>query len=294
MEKQDLIKKIEEISLPEIEIASHKEKLKNELLENYFQKKKKWEFFVIFRKLAFATLNAAVFISVFSYIVLPQYSLAKTERIVFADPQIKKMMEGGNLSSKIEIVDNKSYVLISPTEEGELIKVGQEEFAGILVEVNLREKRIEKINKISPQSLLNEKEKEKAEEIIKANPEIKNNVPEEAEISEIKSIPSQLQIIKKGKEIEVSPKDKKATVIYRLDEKKWEGKVNLIEEKVEKIDFSIEENESSTTNGQKEDNFEDPTKSVEHPTTTGQENLENEKEKTSPNSSAMPERLELK
>ena len=161
MEKQDLIKRIEEISLPEIEISSHKEKLKNELLGNYFQKKKKWEFFVIFRKLAFATFNVAVFISVFSYIVLPQYSLAKTERIVFADSQIKKMMEEGNLSSEIKIVDNKSYVLIIPTEEGELIKIDQEEFAGILVEVNLKEKRIEKINKITSQTSLDKKEKER-------------------------------------------------------------------------------------------------------------------------------------
>lgn len=294
MNEQDLIKRMEKVSFSGIENHSHKEKLRNELLENYSQAKNRWEVFTVFKKLSFAAFNIVIFISFLSYIIIPQYSLAKTEKIVSADPQIKAIMEEENISSEIKIIDGKSYVLISSTEEGDLIKFGQEELAGVLLEVNLKEKRIEKINKIAPQISLNDEERERVEEIIKTDPEIKNNIPDEAKILEIKSISSQLEMVKKGKEIEVLPKDKKATVIYELDEKKWEGRVNIIEKKVEKIDFSIEEKKESTTTEQKGESIEGLTNSLEHSATTEQEDSESEKEKTSPNSPAMPERLELK
>jgi len=51
MEEKDLIKKLEEISLPAIELPTHRARLKSVLIERYFQEKRRGEFFGFFRKL---------------------------------------------------------------------------------------------------------------------------------------------------------------------------------------------------------------------------------------------------
>jgi len=257
MKKEDLIKKLERASLPEIEITSHRERLKKDLLENYFPTKNKWETFLMFRKAAFASLAVIILLLASFYFIYPQYTLAKMEKIVLADPQIKEFLEKGSILKEMKVIGNKGYALISPAQEGELLEIKQEKLAGVLVEVNLKEKRVSRIERITPQIFLDEKEEEKAKEIAKENPEVKKSIPKEAEISEVRSIPSELELIQKGEEIEVSPKEKKATVIYKLNEKKWEGRINLKEEKVEEIEILDE----------------DEKENIKLPTTTDQEEL---------------------
>jgi len=59
---------------------------------------------------------------------------------------------------------------------------------------------------------------------------------EEQMIKEIQPIYSQLKLIKKGSRIEVKP-EKEAVVIYKQDNKEWQGQINLGSSRVEKIEF---------------------------------------------------------
>jgi len=237
MEKEDLIKKIEGTSLPNIEVSSHKEELRRILIEKHFSSREKRETYFVFRKLALATLSLVVLAFISFYLIIPEYTLAKAKRIALANTQVRELIEKGRTSQEIKVIKNKGYVLISPIKEGELIEVGQEKFAGILVEIDLREEKVSEIKRISPSIFLTKEEEEKAKGIAKENLEVKRSVPEEAEISEIRSFPSELRLVQDGEEIVVSPRERKATIIYELGDRKWEGKINMTKEKVENIEF---------------------------------------------------------
>lgn len=251
MEREDLIKKLEEISLPEIETPSHKRKLKEALLNKYFREKRSWEIFDIFRKFApIGVITIILIILISANLIFPKYSLVKAKEIALKDPQIKEWVEKGAIIKDIEIIKNQAYVLIQPAERIEevptkeiptIVEIRKEEFNGALAEVNMKEKEIAKIEKLTPIVItLTEKEEEKIKEIAEKSPEIQEVIPKEAEILQIKSPSPQFKLIRKGNSVQVLPETedkKKASIIYKFDKKQWEGKVNLSEEKVEEVKF---------------------------------------------------------
>ena len=236
MEKEDLIKKLEKISLPDIEVSFHKEGLREKLLETYSPTKRRGEIFIAFRRFAFASLGLIILGAISFYLVLPEYTLAKAGKIVLADPQVKSFITEGGVIKEIRVLEGKGYALIGPTRESEFLEIERDKLAGVLVEVDIKREKVARIEKIVP-PLLNEIEKERIREISRENIEKAGTIPQEAKLSEIKSLPSELGLIQKGEIIEVAPKEKKASLIYELDKKKWEEKVDLLEEKVEVVDF---------------------------------------------------------
>jgi len=250
MEEENLIKKLEETSLPEIEIPSHKRKLKQILLDKYFREKRNWEVFNVLRKVVPVGAIAIVLIILISYsLISPQYSLAKARGIAMRDPRIKELIERGAVIKDVKILKDKAYVLVQPlagTEmETEEIKTGlktEEGFLGALAEIDLKEKKVSRIEKLTPPSSpLAEEEKEKAKEIAENNPEIRRIVPKEAEIMEIIPVPfSQLRLIKEKNSVRVVPEqieEKRVRIIYELNKNQWEGEIDLIEEKVDGVKF---------------------------------------------------------
>jgi len=238
-ESLELIRKLERVNFPEIEIRSHKERLKEELLANYSQERKKWQNRYLFKKLAFGSL-ALVFLTVLSfYLITPKYSLAEVKEIVLADPKIEEFIERGGVLKEIKIVGDEGYVLLLSPPEKEIVfdRISEKGVTGVLVKVDLRKKEIANIEKITPSIYLDGEAKERAEEIIQVNLEKENSFQKKAEILEVKSIPSELRLIKKGKEVKVLPREKKVEVIYRVDERKWEGEVDLIKETVRKVEL---------------------------------------------------------
>jgi len=256
MEEKDLIKKLEEISLPAIELPTHKARLKSVLIERYFQEKRRGEFFGFFRKLLPVGMVAIILIILISTnLIFPKYSLAKAKEIALQDPQIKEWVEKGAVIKDVEIIQNRAYVLIQPPEktrevpiEGKtaigvpsVSNVEKEEFKGALAEVNMREKKITKIEKITPPIItLTETEKEKVREIAEKDLKVSGIIPKEAEIQEISSLPPQLELIKKGNSVQIMPEPKtenRASIIYQSGEKRWEGKIDLSKERVEEVKF---------------------------------------------------------
>jgi hypothetical protein len=256
---EDLIEKLEKVKTPKIEILSHKEKLRQILLSHYQKERKNWLFFSIFQKLVFTGLGLILIFFIFNNLIYPNYSLAKAREIALKDPQIKAMIEKGGMIKDLQIIENQAFVLIQSAKEeiftapqvAEMRALGIEEKEEkkekpvALAEINLKEKKVAKIEKITPPVIqFTEKEKERIQEISQ------REIPKEAKIKEI--IPStELKLIKKGNEIQVLPEVKEeATIIYQIDKGRWQGKINLKEEKLKEIKF-LGEVENNATNGEK-------------------------------------------
>jgi hypothetical protein len=256
---EDLTEKLEKVKTPEIEILSHKEKLRQILLSQYQRERKNWLFFSIFQKLAFTGLGLILIFFVFNNLIYPNYSLAKAREIALKDPRIKAMIEKGGAIKDLQIIENQAFVLIQPAKE-EIVtapQIAEKKALGIeekaekkeerpvaLAEINLREEKVAKIEKIVPPVVqFTEKEKEKIQEISQ------REIPKEAEIKEVIPPSSELKLIKKEGKIQVLPEKKEeATIIYQLDKGRWQGKINLKEEKLEEIEF-LGEIENNATNG---------------------------------------------
>jgi len=269
MKPEDLADKLEKISLPEIEIPSHKKELREILLNKYSRERKNWLFFSIFQKFAFASLGLILIFFLFNNLIYPNYSLAKAKEIALKDPEIKELIKKGGMIKDIKIVKNRAYVLIQSAKEEiaqapqisekkalgieKTEEVKREETSVALAEISIKERKVAKIEKITPPVIpLTEEEKEKIQEISRNSPEIQKEIPKEAKIKEIIPPSSELKLIKKGGEIQVLPETKKeAVVIYQFEKSCWQGKINLKEEKVEELKF-LGEFENDATNGEKE------------------------------------------
>jgi len=255
MEEKNLIEKLEKTSLPEIEIPSHKRKLGQILLSKYHREKRNWAVFNIFQKTIPIGIAIILIFFAVNNLIYPSYNLAKAKEIALRDPQIKELIEKGGVIKDVKIIKNRAYVLIQPAKE-EIIEepqIAEKEVLGIqkteesrkegatvaLAEINIKEEKVVKIEKIVPPVIpLTEEEKEKIQEITQNNPEIQKNIPKEAKIKEVIPSPPQLKLIKKGEGVQVLPEEKEeAIVIYQLDKSRWQGKVNLREERVEEIKF---------------------------------------------------------
>jgi len=207
-----------------------------------------------------ASLGVILIFFLFNNLIYPSYSLARAKEIALRNPQIKEMIEKGGMIKDIEITKNRAFVLIQTAKE-EIAKapqVAEEKALGLgveekkderpvaLAEINLKEEKVAKIEKIVPPVIqFTEKEREKIQEISQ------REIPKEAKIKEVIPPLSELKLIKKEGKIQVLPEKKEeATIIYQVDKGRWQGKINLKEEKLEEIKF-LGEIENNATNGEK-------------------------------------------
>ena len=250
---EDLTKKLEEISLPEIEIPSHKRELRETLLSKYPKEKRIWAVFDILQKTI--PLGMAIILIFFAInnLIYPNYNLSKAKEIALKNPQVKELIEKGGEIKDIEIIKNQAYLLVQPIREEEkmaipeLEKMGaaevreaeKEEISGALIQINLKGKEINKIKKLSPQAIpLTEKEEELAKEIAEKNPQIQEIIKKEAKIKEINPLPSyQMKLLKEDDSIKVVPEEKKVQIIYEFDNNLLKGEVDLIEGRVKKVEL---------------------------------------------------------
>lgn len=253
MEENDLIKKLENLDLPEIKIPSYQKKLRTALVSsNYFEKK---TFFDIFKKPILLAVPSFALILILGIVVLqPKLTEAKVLNIAKVNPEIKKLIETQNMNlGEVKVKDGKAYVLLnvsSPEETNPSIEIEKtdtnqnENIEGAVIEINLEQNEVTNINPISGEDInpLDSQEKESAQKIAEAEEIVKDILPKEATIEKIQSsLSEKIEFVEKDDEIEVksSPKaEKKAKVHYTSDGKKWVVEVNLDEKRVEKIEYS--------------------------------------------------------
>ncbi len=257
MENENLIKKLEEISLPKIEIKSHRKRLNLVLMKKYYPERKKAEIFNVFEKLIPAGAIAVIlFFFIFNNLNSQKYNLAKAKEIALQNNEIKDWLQQGSTIKDIKIVDGKAYVLIEPPEEKKeredfaptsLKSEGapqeniaeEEKFEGALAEVNIKERKISNIEKLAPTAThLIENKKEKALEIANKSQEVQEKIPREAEVLNINVTTPKFRLSKEGGSVSAIPEtetEEKASIIYRFDENQCEGKVDLNKERMEEI-----------------------------------------------------------
>jgi hypothetical protein len=261
MENEDLMKNLEKIELPEIEIQSHRAKLRMALLNSdYF---KKTNFFEVFKKYFIFATPALVLLAIFGITVIsPKLNEAKAFTIAGNNSEIKRLIEENNMVlSDVKIDGNKAYVLLNPIEETKqtiggdsIIKVQKttekenkaENIEGAIIEINLGKKEVVEIKPIKGDDIvpLADKEKESAKEIADSEEVIKNIISQEAHVEKVQSVLPQVNLTEKDHKIEVVAQpvsEKEANVHYELDGKKWVVKVNLDKKKVEGIKYSAED-----------------------------------------------------
>jgi len=214
MKKEDLIKKLENIDLPEIKLPSHQHRLKMALLNSGYFKETPIMFWT--KRLVPAGVVLALTLIVGFTVIQPKLQIARAMEIARNDPQIKELIEEYGVEIKeVKLQDGKAFVLLTlpgenlPSELEERI-LGTEEEAttkggmrgpgqfyisyrdpatgeiiqssGSVAEINLKAKKVEKIELIERLhidiTLLTEEEKARAIEIAKTEPKIQEMIPD--------------------------------------------------------------------------------------------------------------------
>jgi len=265
MEIRDLIKKLENTDIPEIEIKSHKAGLKFALLNSdYFKKRGILENIIkryfYFSAIAFATLTILGIVA-----IRPKLTEARILGIAKNNPEIKKLIEEENMAlSDVKVKDGKAYILLNssggtdsdPKKNPGIIlkKVEQnasETIEGAIVEVDLKNKEVSQINSINGNDInpLNNTDKESARALVSEDKIINEVIPKEAKIGEVESsLSEKIDLVEKDNEIKAVSQpedDKRARVNYALDGKKWVVKVNLDKKTVEEIQYSVNDEKGS-------------------------------------------------
>ena len=230
MDEKDLIKKLEGLKVPEVELFSHKQKLRAFLLESYAQK----EIFNPFKRavpLGFALI--VLLALVLKLPALQKQDVALAKEIALRDSNFKSLIEQGGIVKETQLSDSKAYMLVHLGETA----------LTFLVEVDFKEKKVSQIKELPQPSLsFNREEEEAVREISKQSQRVRKEIPLEAEIKEIRPVLIQLKLVKKGNKIEVLS-EKEAAVIYKKNGQSWEGRIDLESASVRKIEMMVGEKE---------------------------------------------------
>jgi len=250
MELNDLIKKLENIELPNIEVKSHRQKLKMALLTSRYFKPKTSSFWLK-NALPFASAFAlAIFLLV--TIVNPKLIEVKAMGIAKNDPQIKKIMSESGFSIKeLKIKNGKAYALLTRIEQ-DLSLSG--EATGTVAQINLDSDKVETINNVNiPLADLTDAEKTKAIDIIKNDPKTKDLIAStSAEKIILKSLASLMLNLQDDDEDKVelsfgNNQDKIIVAMFDNNGRQYTIIVNLTQNKIEKVNVGEHNNEGKSS-----------------------------------------------
>jgi hypothetical protein len=234
MKEEELIKKLEKIKIPEIELPSHREGLKAALIEWKYFRKKGWEIFPFFKRIGTLAGSLALILLIFliaKNFLFPKNNLIVAQKIALKNPEIENLIKEGGEIKDAEVLNSKAYFLIGKKEAEKLpLKAEGKKEEMNLAEINLKEKKVSKIEKVSPQIFpLSEEEKKLAQEIGRV---------EKEKILKIESLPTlEIELEKENKELKLKPKEKRALIIYKEGNEKWAKRVNLTKGEIEEIEF---------------------------------------------------------
>ena len=254
MKKEELEKKLENISLPEIQIQSHRQRLKMALLDSGYFKEKiimSWT-----KKLVSVGVALALIIVLGVTVVNPKIMEARAMEIAKNDPQIQKIMqETGAVIKEVKIKEGKGYVLLTIPEDRlplEKVAIQNEEgemefFVGTLAQINLKERKVDNVEILMESSIysvqLTDEEKARVIRIAKDDLNTQEMIGEitstDVEIS-IKPIPPSklyLEEYADGFRAFSRPQEEKeANVIFKVggQEEQKVITVNLTQERVER------------------------------------------------------------
>lgn len=260
MNSPETERRLEGLNLPEIELPTHKRKLRAFLLEEMSRPKAWLEFVPFWKGLALAGAGLAVLIIiVFDAAVLWQPSAVLAQDIALKDTRVQALVGQGAVIKDTKLADKKGYVLMR-IEKTQALKETGPGYAGasqeallnqpaqapaissppatglsvFLVEVDFKKREVAEMKEVVvPLPQLNETQKMMVRKISDQS----RDVPSGASIEEIKPSLSDFKLVKKGNAVEVEPSATEAAVIYRQDGKKWRGMFDMRQMMMEKIEL---------------------------------------------------------
>jgi hypothetical protein len=254
MTENDLSRKLESLKTPKIELQNHRQKLRHFLLSQYKQKRSNvaWLWKAVPMMAGLAILAVAIFNSQ----LFPKLDVALAKEIAFKDSRVKVLLDQGAIMKEAEVAENKGFLLfykvnqpekvIAAKETNSLASANMEKLFGaldtldsqvsvFLVEVNFKNKKVSSVKRANLPSSFTEAEKLVAQSLVGQSELVKEMIPSEAKIKEIKPVLPQIKLIKQNKEVKAVPFNE-AKVIYQTGDKSWQATVNFEENKVESVE----------------------------------------------------------
>ena len=113
MKHEDLIKKLENLETPEIELPGHRQALKMALLNSgRFKERTIMDWTKILAPITAAVLLIAV-VGFFN-VIQPRLQMAQAKEIVMNDPQVQELMEENGLEiTEVELQNGEAFVLVT-------------------------------------------------------------------------------------------------------------------------------------------------------------------------------------
>jgi hypothetical protein len=113
MKHEDLIKKLENLETPEIELSGHKQALKMALLNSgRFKERTIMDWAKILAPVTAAVLLIAV-VGFFN-VIQPQLQMARAKEITKNDPQVQQLMEENELQiTEVKLQNGEAFVLVA-------------------------------------------------------------------------------------------------------------------------------------------------------------------------------------
>lgn len=257
MEKDALIKKLEEVQLPEIELESHKRRLRVALLDSDYFKRRESFLSILKRPLAIGLPSLVLVVVILLTVVQPKLAEARAVKIARDNPQIQKLLAERSISfNEVKVRGGKGYVLFNPVTAKEAAEpqrlegiegnmAGEEEEereqGAALVEVDLNQKRVVRIRHLEGEDVqpLTDQDRQAVERVISREQAIGRVIPPQARPVQIKPLlPEKLRLLKEDRSFGVAPhpeSERKIQVRYIIDDEKVLLELNLTKQRVEKV-----------------------------------------------------------
>jgi len=276
MELEELIKKMENMEVPPIEIRNHKQRLRMALLDSECFKQKPSIF--SFKRIVFLTSAVAVTMFFLSVAVInPRLMEASAMEIANNDPQIKKMIsENGMFIKEIKVKDGKAFALLVSVERD--LKSFSAEETGSVAEIDIPGNKVEKVNDISllGDAVL-EEERLKALTILGNDPQTKDLFSKADKDKVILKPVTSLKLDIEDNDDRVllsfgRGEDKIMVALFEIGGSQYFATVNLTQEKIEKVQVENgEENNSSSLSDKISERIGDAEEKMEEARTLIQE-----------------------
>jgi len=246
----EIIKKLQNIKLPEIETPRHKAYLKAKLLE-LDKESQKLRWFSITSKPVFIAFSGVVVLAIiFNFLIYPQLIEAEALKIAKTHPEIRQLIEKYHLKPQdIQIQHKKAYILFTSTSKKQTpliqsqiaLEKGIESIPGVLAIIDMQQKFVHSVKPIESKEIIpiTSEEKKRIQDLIKKEDIVREILPSTITIEKVEpALPSKLELKRTKTGIKIVPPkkyEKKAQIYYRDDGKRWVVEVNFTKGKIEKI-----------------------------------------------------------
>ncbi len=245
---------LDKIKTPEIELPDHRQKLRYFLLSQYKEKQPSLAW--LWKAVPVLAGLAILAVAIFNSQLWPSPDIALAKEIAFKDNRVKVLLEQGAIMKEAEVAENKGFLLFYKVNQPEKIIAAKEAngpaFANVeklfgaldaldsqvsvfLVEVDFKNKKVSSVKRANLPSSFTEAEKLVAQEVSEQSELVKEMIPSEAKIREIKPTLPQIKLLKDKKEVKAVPFNE-AKIIYQAGDKSWQATINFGENKVESVE----------------------------------------------------------